>query len=123
MRVHWRCSEIRNGVFRAYLTLRPVAEARRTTSISGTGVLRPMWDIGHLSPTGERAVSIASLWVENTPVLEPGGRVTVRLVPLTPSHWTHVRPGRRITMHEDRTVAGTAVVLEVHPPATAKPAG
>ncbi len=120
---HWRCSEIRNGVFRAYLTLRPAAEARRTTPISGTGVLRPMWDIGHLSPTGERAVSIASLWVENTPVLEPGGRATVRLVPLTPSHWTHVRPGRRITMHEDRTVAGTAVVLEVHPPAAAKPAG
>ncbi|GGP55946.1 hypothetical protein [Streptomyces melanogenes] len=116
---HWRCSEIRNGAIRAELTLRPAAEARRTTPISGAGVLRPMWDIGHLSPTGERAVSIAMLWVENMPTLEPGGRATVRLLPLTPSHWTHVQPGQHITMHEDSTVAGTAVVLEVYSPATA----
>lgn len=75
-----------------------------------------MWDIGHVSPSGGRAVSIAALWVEGLPVLEPGGRATIRLVPLTPSHWTDVQPGRRITMHEDRSVAGTAVVLEVRPP-------
>jgi len=119
----WRCSEIRNGVIRADLTLRPAAEARRKTPISGAGVLRPMWDIGHLSPTGGRAVSIAALWVENMPILEPGGRATVRLVPLTPFHWAHLQPGRQIAMHEDRTVAGTAVILEVHSPATAMPAG
>ncbi|SDK00743.1 hypothetical protein [Streptomyces indicus] len=113
----WRCSEIRNGVIRADLTLRPAGEARRTTAISGAGVLRPMWDIGHTSPTGDAAVSIAALWVEDLPFLEPGGKATVRLVPLTPSHWTDVRPGQQITMHEDRTVAGTAVILEVHPPA------
>lgn len=111
---HWRCSEIRNGVIRADLKLRPAGEGRRTTPISGTGVLRPMWDIGHLSPTGERAVSIAGLWVESMPMLEPGGQGIVRLVPLTPSHWTHLQLGQQITMHEDRTVAGTAVVLEVH---------
>lgn len=114
---HWRCSEIRNGVIRADLKLRPAGEGRRTTVISGAGVLRPMWDIGDLSPTGERAVSIAALWVESMPVLEPGGQAAVRLVPLTPAHWTHVQPGQQITMHEDRTVAGTAVVLEVYRPA------
>ncbi|CQR59841.1 hypothetical protein [Streptomyces leeuwenhoekii] len=114
---HWRCSEIRNGVIRAELTLRPAGEGRRTTPIPGAGVLRPMWDIGHLSPTGERAVSIAALWVENMPVLAPGGQATVRLVPLTPSHWTHVQPGQQITMHEDRNVAGIAVILQVHRPA------
>ncbi|MEU2108189.1 hypothetical protein [Streptomyces sp. NPDC019507] len=119
---HWRCSELRSGVIRADLTLRPAAEARRMTPISGAGVLRPMWDIGLLSPTGERAVSIAGLWVENTPMLEPGGRAAVRLVPLTPSHWTHVQPGQQITMHEDRAVAGTAVILEVCRPATVMPA-
>jgi hypothetical protein len=108
-------------VIRADLTLRPAAEARRTTPISGAGVLRPMWDIGYLSPTGEAAVSIASLWVENMPTLEPGGRATVRLVPLTPSHWTQVQPGQQITMHEDRTTAGAAVILEVHSPATVMP--
>ncbi|MET7360002.1 hypothetical protein ABZS76_16320 [Streptomyces sp. NPDC005562] len=119
---HWRCSEIRNGAIRADLTLRPTADARRTTPISGAGVLRPMWDIGHLSPTGGRAVSIARLWVEDMPSLESGGRATVRLVPLTPSQWKHVQPGQLITMHEDQTVAGTAVILEVHGPATTMPA-
>ncbi|WP_418955203.1 hypothetical protein [Streptomyces tritici] len=118
---HWRCSEIRNGVIRADLTLRPAMEARRKTSISGHGVLRPMWGIGNLSPAGGSPVSIARFWVEGMPVLEPGGRATVRLVPLTPSHWTHVATGQRISMHEDRTVAGTAVVLEVHLPATVTP--
>ncbi|EFF88294.1 conserved hypothetical protein [Streptomyces sp. e14] len=103
---HWRCLEIRHGVIRAQLTLRSAGDGRRTTPFSGAGVLRPMWDIGRLSPTGARAVSIAALRVENTPVPEPGGQATVRLLPLTPSDWTHVRPGRRITMHEDRTVAG-----------------
>ncbi|MER6532918.1 hypothetical protein ABT215_03670 [Streptomyces sp900105755] len=118
---HWRCAEIRNGMIRADLTLRPPTEARRRTPISGHGVLRPMWDIGNLSPTGGVAVSIAGLWVEDMPILEPGGRATVRLVPLTPAHWTHVKAGQRISMHEDRTVAGTAVVLEVHLPTPAMP--
>ncbi|MGX1365110.1 hypothetical protein RKD19_000469 [Streptomyces canus] len=118
---HWRCSEMRNGVIRADLTLRPAAEARRKTPISGHGVLRPLWDIGNLSPTGDASVSIAGLWVEDAPVLEPGGRATVRLVPLTPTHWTHVKAGQQINMHEDRTVAGTAVVLEVHLPTPAMP--
>ncbi|MGX9227782.1 hypothetical protein ACWV95_19075 [Streptomyces albus] len=113
----WRSSEIRNGMVRADLTLRPAAEARRRTPIPGHGVLRPMWDIGNLSPTGGAAVSIAGLWIEDLPFLEPGGRATVRLLPLTPSHWRHVEAGQRIRMHEDRTVAGTAVVLEVRPPA------
>ncbi|MFB7578694.1 hypothetical protein ACFXHD_31690 [Streptomyces hydrogenans] len=120
---HWRCSEIRNGVIRADLTLRPAAETRRRTPIPGAGVLRPLWDVGHLSPAGEHAVSIAGLWVEGMASLEPGRRATVRLVPLTPSHWTHIEPGRQITMHEDRTVAGRAVVLEVHRPAALTPEG
>ncbi len=114
---HWRAAETRNGMVRAELTLRPAAEARRSTPIPGHGVLRPMWDIGNLSPTGGAAVSIAGLWVEDVPFLEPGGRATVRLVPLTPSHWRHVEAGLRITMHEDRTAAGTALVLEARPPA------
>lgn len=119
---HWRRSEIRNGMIRADLTLRPPTEARRKTPISGHGVLRPMWDIGNLSPTGAASVSIAGLWVEDMLVLEPGGRATVRLVPLTPTHWTHVKTGQQINMHEDRTVAGTAVVLEVHLPTPTMPA-
>ncbi|MFF7474455.1 hypothetical protein [Streptomyces sp. NPDC008092] len=118
---HWRCSEIRNGMIRADLTLRPATETRRRTPISGHGVLQPMWNIGNSSPAGGTSLNIARLWVEDMAVLEPGGRATVRLVPFTPSHWAHIETGQQIYMHEDRTVAGTAVVLEVHLPATAMP--
>lgn len=71
-------------MIRADLTLRPAREARWTTPISGAGVLRPMCDIGYLSPIDGRGVSVASLWIENMPVLEPGGQATVRLVLLIP---------------------------------------
>ncbi|MGW1073067.1 hypothetical protein [Streptomyces sp. NPDC002537] len=118
---HWRHYEALNGVIRADLTLRPAEEARRKTPVPGAGILRPMWDIGHRSPAGEPAVNIAALWVEGRHSLEPGGRSPVRLSPLVPSRWRHLRPGRRITMYEDRTVAGTATVLEVRPPVTATP--
>ncbi|MFE3741200.1 hypothetical protein ACFXP3_09795 [Streptomyces sp. NPDC059096] len=113
---HWRGGEIRHGTVRADLTLRPAGESRRQTPLSGAGVLRPMWNIGHRSPTGGAALDIAALWVELTPCLEPGGRSTVRLAPLDPSRWRHLRPGQVITLHEDRTVGGTAVVLEVRRP-------
>jgi hypothetical protein len=115
----WRCSEIRQGMVRADLTLRPAAGTRRKGPVPGAGVLRPMWNIGNRAPTGEPAVNIAALWIEGRSWLELGGRAPVRLVPLDPSQWPHVRPGQQITMHEDQTVAGTATVLEVHPPVTA----
>jgi hypothetical protein len=113
----WRCYETRNGIIRADLTLRPAGEGRRQTPFSGAGVLRPMWDIGNRTPTGERALNVASLWVEFTPFLRPGERSSVRLAPFDPSQWRHLQPGQTITMHEDRTVAGTAVVLEIQGPA------
>ncbi|MFJ9588668.1 hypothetical protein [Streptomyces acidicola] len=114
---HWRCYETRNGVIRADLTLRPASESRRKTPFAGAGVLRPMWSIGNRTPTGEPELDIARLWAEFTPTLGPGERSTVRLAPLDPSQWQHLQPGQLITMHEDRTVGGTAVILEVRPPA------
>lgn len=113
---HWRCYETCNGTIRADLTLRPATEARRQTPICGAGVLRPMWNVGNRTRTGEPALNIAKLWVEFAPVLEPGGQASVRLAPLNPSQWQHLQPGQVITMHEDQSVAGTAVVLEVHRP-------
>lgn len=113
---HWRCYETQHGTIRADLTLRPADVASRQTPFSGAGVLRPMWNIGNRSPTGESALNIARLWVEFAPCLEPGGRATVRLAPLDPSQWQHLRPRQLITMHEDRTVAGTAVVLSIQRP-------
>ncbi|MET9513454.1 hypothetical protein ABZX62_34270 [Streptomyces flavidovirens] len=113
---HWRGYETRNGIIRADLTLCPATEAQRQTPISGAGVLRPMWNIGNQTPTGEPALNIAQLWVDLTPYLAPGGHASVRLAPLDPPQWQHLQPGQVITMHEDRSVAGTAVVLEVHRP-------
>lgn len=108
---HWRCYETRYGVIRADLTLHA-----RATPIPGKGVLRPMWDIGNRSPSGGPALNVARLWVEFSPSLEPGGRAPVRLAPLDPARWRHVRPGQVITMDEGRGAAGTAVLLDVHPP-------
>ncbi len=82
-----------------------------------------MWNIGHRSPAGGPSWNIAGLWIEGRPSLEPGGRATVRLLPLTPDRWRHLEPGQQITMHEDRTVAGRATVVELRPPATASPLG
>lgn len=115
---HWRSYETRNGIIRADLTLRPASEARRQISFDGAGVLRPMWNIGNRTPSGEPDLNIARLWVEFIPFLEPGGRSSVRLAPLDPLQWQHLRPGQVITMHEDRSVAGTAVILEIHRPQT-----
>ncbi|MFG2428448.1 hypothetical protein [Streptomyces sp. NPDC048590] len=118
---HWRAAEARNGSVRAELRLRPAGEARRRTPLAGQGVLRPMWDIGNRAPDGAPAWNIAGLWVEGLPFLAPGGRAVVRLVPLTPAQWAHVAPGARILMHEDASVAGEAVVLEVRAPAGREP--
>ncbi|HEY8482711.1 MAG TPA: hypothetical protein VIL71_23070 [Spirillospora sp.] len=108
---HWRCFEARNGIIRADLAL-----GARREPVPGAGVLRPMWDIGDRTPGGEPVLSVARLWVEFAPRLEPGGRASVRLAPLDPSRWRRLRPGQVITMHENRAVAGTAVVLDVRPP-------
>ncbi|MET8471992.1 hypothetical protein ABZY90_22035 [Streptomyces sp. NPDC006422] len=113
----WRCYESRHGIIRADLTLRRAGEGRREAAFSGAGVLRPMWSIGNRTPTGEEALDIARLWVEFMPALGPGERSSVRLAPLDPSRWRHLQPGQTITMHEDRTIGGTAVVLEVQGPA------
>ncbi|MEI5035235.1 hypothetical protein RB201_28790 [Streptomyces sp. S1A(2023)] len=113
---HWRSYEIRHGIIRADLTLRSAAEARRQTPVSGAGVLRPMWNIGHRTATGAPALNTARLWAECTPFLEPGGHAAVRLAPLDPSQWQHLQAGQVITMHENQSVAGTAVVLEIQRP-------
>ncbi|MFF5340492.1 hypothetical protein ACFY4H_07220 [Streptomyces althioticus] len=113
---HWREGETRYGLIRADLTLRAPADGGRRLPVPGAGDLRPMWDIGHRTPTGEPAYAVARLWVENLPALEPGGRAPVRLAPLTPELWRHMRPGQVITLHEGRPMVGTAVLLEVGPP-------
>lgn len=79
-----------------------------------------MWDIGNLSHTGGPSVSIAGLRVEDRPFWSPAAESLSASFP-SPPLWKHAETGQRINMHEDRAIAGTAVVLEVHLPAAAIP--
>ncbi|MFF9584595.1 hypothetical protein [Streptomyces achromogenes] len=112
----WRAWETRHGILRAGLTLLSAGKGGRRTAFCGQGQLRPLWDIGNRAPDGGQAVNVARLWVEGAPGLAPGESATVRLAPLGPGQWRHLRPGDVITMHEGRPVVGTAVIIEVTPP-------
>ncbi|WP_324608252.1 MULTISPECIES: hypothetical protein [unclassified Streptomyces] len=112
----WRAWEVRHGTIRATLTLVAAEEGLRRTAFSGDGWLRPMWDIGNRRADGERDLDIATLWVENAAELGPGETAEVRLAPLTPERWSHLRCGDAITMYEARPVAGTGRVIEVAAP-------
>ncbi|MFF3993980.1 hypothetical protein ACFYX8_11800 [Streptomyces cyaneofuscatus] len=112
----WRAWEVRHGTIRATLTLVAAEEGLRRTAFSGDGRLRPMWDIGNRRADGERDLDIATLWVENSAELGPGETAEVRLAPLTPERWSHLRCGDAITMYEARPVAGTGRVIEVAAP-------
>ena len=48
--------------------------------------------------------------------LGPGETADVRLAPLQPEQWRHLKCSDVITMHEARPVAGTATIIEVVPP-------
>ncbi|MFG2286932.1 hypothetical protein ACGFOU_12850 [Streptomyces sp. NPDC048595] len=113
----WRFQEARVGTIRAELLLSPLGETFRRTPMPGAGVLRPMWDIGNLAPDGRPALNIAGLWVEFAPELPPGGRATVRLLPLDPTQWRRLAPGDVITLHEEARPGGTATILQVCGPA------
>ena len=112
----WRAGEVRYGTVRARLSLLEADGGGRRTAFSGDGRLRPLWDIGHRAPDGERALNVATLWAEGVEVLGPGETANVRLAPLSPERWRHVRVGDVITMHEGAPVVGTATVVDVLPP-------
>lgn len=114
----WRGWELQHGTVRATLSLVGAQEGRRRTAFSGDGRLRPMWDVGNRNAGGERELSIARLWVEYAQELGPGETADVRLAPLSPEQWRHLKCGDVITMYEARPVVGTATVIEVLPPRT-----
>lgn len=112
----WRGWEARNGLIRADLRLVAPESGGRRTPIPGAGQLRAMWAIGCQGTEGRSDLHVARIWVESLRELQPGGQGTVRLAPLTPLNWLHLRTGDVITMHEQRTVAGTATIKELmHP--------
>lgn len=112
----WRGWEARHGVIRADLRLLAPGAGGRGLPIPGNGVLRPMWAVGRSTPDGRPDLLVARIWVESAPELEPGGRGSIRLAPLTPPNWRHLTPGDSITMHERPPVAGTATITEVRSP-------
>ncbi|MEU7579786.1 hypothetical protein AB0B50_19530 [Streptomyces sp. NPDC041068] len=111
----WRAGEVRHGTVRARLSLLGTEEGGRRTAFAGDGRLRPLWDIGNRTAQGEPALNVAVLWVEYADELGPGETADVRLAPLSPEQWRHLKAGDTITMHEARPVVGTATVIEVEP--------
>ncbi|MFD8259601.1 hypothetical protein ACFV19_11790 [Streptomyces griseoluteus] len=110
----WRGWEVKHGTIRATLTLLEVGG--RQSAFSGDGWLRPLWDIGHRTAARQQGLNIARLWVEFAPELGPGETADVRLAPLQPEQWQHLKPGDVITMHEAQPATGIAEVIEVLPP-------
>ncbi|WP_019932832.1 hypothetical protein [Nocardia sp. BMG111209] len=105
----WRAAETRCGsIIRADLWLLPPESGGRRIAVPGSG-LRPMW------ATGDDTVGLrlAQIRVEFAPEIPVGGRGRIRLLPLTPDAWRHLRPGDVITMHEQRPAVGSATLLEV----------
>ncbi|MGW7072726.1 hypothetical protein ACWGII_37000 [Streptomyces sp. NPDC054855] len=112
----WRGWEVRHGTVRATLSLPEVENGGRRSAFAGDGRLRPMWDIGYRTTDGERELSVARVWVEFAEEIGPGETADVRLAPLSPAQWRHLKCGDVITMHEARPASGTATVIEVVPP-------
>ncbi|MET8826281.1 hypothetical protein ABZX40_34580 [Streptomyces sp. NPDC004610] len=112
----WRGWEVTFGTIRATLSLLGTDEGGRRSAFSGDGRLRPMWDIGNRTADGQQALNIARLWVEFAPQLGPGETADVRLAPLQPEQWQHLKPGDIVTMHEARPATGIAEIIEVLPP-------
>ncbi|MFE1437261.1 hypothetical protein [Streptomyces sp. NPDC058739] len=104
------------GTIRATLPLLSADEGGRQSAFSGDGRLNPPWDIDHRTAAGQQALNIARLWVEFAPQLGPGETADVRLAPLCPERWQHLKPGDVITMHEAQPAAGIAETIEVLPP-------
>ncbi|MGW8327454.1 hypothetical protein ACWGLE_06055 [Streptomyces sp. NPDC055897] len=112
----WRGWEAKHGTIRATLTLLRADEGGRQSAFSGDGQLRPLWDIGQRTADGQQDLNIARLWVEFEPQLGPGETADVRLAPLQPEQWQHLKPGDVITMHEAQPAAGIAEIIEVLQP-------
>lgn len=109
----WRLSEAKWGYLRVELRLLPTSEdGRKTPFRSG---YRPDWDIGN-SYEGRSTINGAPVTIEDRPSLLPGETGVVRLHPLVPELWTHVRPGARLALHEGARVLGTGTVLELVAP-------
>ncbi|MFF2080166.1 hypothetical protein ACFVXG_36075 [Kitasatospora sp. NPDC058162] len=119
---HWRAFEARHGSVRAELTLPAPGQGPRSAPFAGAGVLRPPWDLGHRDAHGRPVLDIAVVWVEGAEWLGPGQRAVVRLAPLDPARWRHLRPGRVIALYEGALATATAVVLEVRALEPAGPA-
>jgi hypothetical protein len=110
---HWRAAETLHGIIRADLQLLgPAQQGARRNAIPVDGILRPLWNIGLVMPEGHPDLRIARIWVERASPIEPGACGPVRLAPLSPHGWRHLKPGDRITMHEQAPPAGTATITQ-----------
>jgi translation elongation factor EF-Tu-like GTPase len=92
------------------LTLLTKAEDGRHTPIFSN--YRPNWDTGG-GVGGNPAIAVATVTFDHPPMILPGETAIVRLLPLNPEAWSHVRVGQEIVANEGVRVVGKAIVLRV----------
>ncbi|GIG63334.1 hypothetical protein Lfu02_77060 [Longispora fulva] len=112
----WRRAETLRGLIRVDLRLVPPDSGGRKAPVPGRGQLRPLWSIGVTTSDGRDDLHVARMWVEAAADIPPGGRGSVRLLPLTPAPWRRLAPGDAITMHEGLPPVGTATITEIQSP-------
>lgn len=105
----FRIYEAKEGYIEALLTLLSTEDGGRHTPIYTD--YRPSWNLGKRAEDGTAELNDAPISLEDCQSLLPGHTGMVRLHPLLPDEWHHVRPGAKLDMHEGARVVGTAVVL------------
>jgi translation elongation factor EF-Tu-like GTPase len=102
--------EREHGYVRARLRVLATEEGgRHTAFVSG---YRPNWNLAQ-EGNSELRLAGAAVRIEDQDQVAPGEEATVRLLPLYPDAWSHVRSGMEISMHEGLPVLGRALVLDV----------
>jgi translation elongation factor EF-Tu-like GTPase len=92
------------------LTLLTKADGGRHTPTFSN--YRPNWDTGG-GVGGNPAIAVATVTFDHAPMILPGETAIVRLVPVQPEFWSHVRVGQEIVANEGVRVVGKAIVLRV----------
>ena len=106
-----RMYEAEHGYVEARLTLLSTDDGGRHGPIFNN--YRPSWNIGNRTPDGAVEFNDAPVTLEDCRSLLPGQVGVVRLHPMSPQGWRHVREGDQIDMQEGSRVTGKAVVLRV----------
>jgi elongation factor Tu len=111
MRENYERYEREHGFVRVRVRLLTAAEGGRRGPIADG--YRADWDIGNRAESGERTINGAPVLLEASTSLAPGESATLRLHPVAPEFWKHVKPGLEVEMREGPRVVGRGKVLDI----------